>query len=270
MDYLISTYLVPLAVRAVAALIFLGIGWLLYRWGVNYLLRMLKRTTLDELAIRFVLVMARAGIILLILIFVLAALGVDTTALVAVFGAVSIALGLALQDTIKHFASGIVLVLFHPFRSGDYVQASGIEGIVEHITLYSTTLRTGDNKEVIVPNAAVAGNTIINFAARPLRRLDMVISIRYSDDIQRARELILQALAADARILAEPAPQVAMDEIGASGLNFIVRPWIKQEDYSDVKWEFLERIKKLFDENHITIPFPQMDVHLDRPVSLQA
>ena len=262
-DDFIQVYIVPLTVRVVVALITAGVGWLLLRWGMRSLERVLKRTNLDEIAIRFVSIIARVGILSLIALFVLAELGVDTTALVAAFGAISIALGLALQDTIKHFASGIVLVLFHPFRAGDFVEAAGQQGFIEQITLYSTTLRTVDNKEVIVPNANVADDTIVNYAARPIRRLDMTIGIGYEDDLALARALIEQALKADTRILTDPAPQIALDALADSNLSIIVRPWVNKDDYWDVKWKFLERIKTAFAVNHISIPYPQMQVHLD-------
>lgn len=269
-EYLMLTYVVPFLIRVVITAVVILIGVQLMRWGLRVLQRTLERAQLDALAIRFVTVLARIGALMLIGIFALGALGVDTTGLIAILGGLTIALGLALQGTIKHFASGIVLVFFQPFRSGDYVQAAGTEGIVEHIDLYSTTLRTADNKEVIVPNANVADNTIVNFATRPLRRIDMVISIGYGEDVRRARELILEALAKDARILPEPAPEVALDQLTDSGVNFVVRPWVKREDYAGVKTEFLELIKASFHANGISNPLPELRVHLDSAAQLQA
>jgi len=269
-EYLTLTYVAPFLIRVVITLVLVLIGIQLMRWGLKVLQRTLERAQLDAIAIRFVTVLARIGALMLIGIVALGALGVDTTGMIAVLGGLTIALGLALQGTIKHFASGILLVIFHPFRSGDYVQAAGMEGVVEHIDLYSTTLRTADNKEVIVPNANVADNTIINFASRPVRRIDMVVSIGYGEDVQRARQLILEALALDARILAEPAPEVALDQLTDASVSFVVRPWVKREDYPKVKTEFLERIKASFQANGISNPLPQLRVHLDAAAQLQA
>ena len=189
-------------------------------------------------------------------------LGVDTTSLLAILGAAGLAVGLALKDSLSNFAAGVMLIVFRPFNIGDFVNAAGIAGVVEKISVFSTQFRTGDNQEIIVPNAHIYGGVIINVSAKPTRRVDLVIGIGYDDDIKKARDLMLQVIAADDRILKDPEPVVAVNELGDSSVNFVVRPWVKSADYWAVKWELLETIKETFDQNGVSIPYPQQDVHM--------
>ena len=189
-------------------------------------------------------------------------LGVNTTSLLALLGAAGLAVGLALKDSLSNFAAGVMLILFKPFKIGDFVEAGGVAGAVEKIEVFNTIFKSGDNKEIIVPNSQIYGGTITNYSARPTRRIDLVVGISYDDDMKKARDLILAVLAADERVLKDSEPVVAVDELGDNSVNFVVRPWVTSGDYWVVKWALLEAIKNTFDSNGITIPYPQRDVHM--------
>lgn len=189
-------------------------------------------------------------------------LGVNTTSLLALLGAAGLAVGLALKDSLSNFAAGVMLILFKPFKIGDFIEAGGVTGVVEKIEVFNTVCRSGDNKEIIVPNAHIYGGTITNYSAKPTRRIDLVIGIGYDDDMKKARDLMIQVLNADKRILQEPAPVVAVNELGDSSVNFVVRPWVASGDYWPTRWALLEEIKNTFDANGVSIPYPQQDVHM--------
>lgn len=189
-------------------------------------------------------------------------LGVDTTSLLALLGAAGLAVGLALKDSLSNFAAGVMLILMRPFKIGDFIEAAGVAAVVEKITVFSTILKTGDNREVIVPNAQIYGGTITNFSARATRRVDLTIGIGYGDDIKKARNIMLEIINNDERILKDPAPVIAVGALAESSVNFVVRSWVKSADYWAVYWYLLETIKTAFDENGISIPYPQRDVHL--------
>ena len=173
-----------------------------------------------------------------------------------------LAIGFALQGSLANFASGVMLVIFRPFKTGDYVEAGGSSGSVEEITIFNTVLKTPDNKKVIVPNSKITADNITNYSAQEVRRIDMVFGIGYDDDLRRAKQSLEQMLAEDERVLKEPAPLVAVLELADSSVNFAVRPWVKREHYWDVHFDLTEKVKLAFDEQGISIPFPQTDVHL--------
>jgi small conductance mechanosensitive channel len=157
-----------------------------------------------------------------------------------------------------------MLIMFRPFTTGDFVEAGGVSGVVEKISIFNTIMRTGDNKEMIVPNGAIYGGVITNYSAKATRRIDMVFGIGYGDDIKKAKDIMSDIMSKDERILEDPAPLVAISELADSSVNFVVRPWVKSADYWGVKFDLNEKIKLAFDENSISIPYPQMDVHLDK------
>lgn len=189
-------------------------------------------------------------------------LGINTTSLLALLGAAGLAVGLALKDSLSNFAAGVMLILFKPFKIGDFVEAGGISGIVEKIEVFNTIFRSGDNKEIIVPNAQIYGNTITNYSAKPTRRIDMIIGISYDDDMRKARDLIIETINADERVLKDPEPVVAVHELADSSVNFVVRPWVATGDYWPTRWALTQAIKENFDANNITIPYPQRDVYV--------
>jgi small conductance mechanosensitive channel len=247
-----------------AALVFL-IGVLIVRWIVGFTRRQMERRKLDVLIVNFVTNIINWALLLIVLVIALNQLGMDTTALVALIAAAGLAIGLALQDSMKNFASGVLLIIFRPFSTGHVVDAANTSGAVEKITLFTSTLLTPDNREVIVPNSAIYGGNITNYSARPTRRVDMEFGIGYGDDLRKARALIQQVIAADSRVLAEPPPDIVVGELGESSVNFYVRPWVNNSDYWDVMFDLTERIKLAFDDNGITIPYPQMEVHMPVP-----
>lgn len=197
--------------------------------------------------------------------FILAALGqlgIQTTSFIAVIGAAGLAVGLALQGSLSNFAAGFLLLIFRPFRVGEYIEGGGTAGTVEKIQLFTTQLKTPDNKTVIVPNSGMTGGNIVNYSSKGTRRVDMVFGISYSDDIDQARTIIREIISSDERVLKDPAPVVAVSQLGDSSVDFVVRPWVSSADYFAVLWDVTEKVKKRFDEAGVSIPFPQRDVHL--------
>ena len=189
-------------------------------------------------------------------------LGVQTTSFVAIIGAAGLAIGLALQGSLANFAAGFLMIIFRPFKVGDVIDGAGVLGTVEAIQVFTTHLKTADNKVIIIPNAKLTSDNIINYSAKDTRRVDLTCGIGYGDDIDKAKKVLNDLLAADDRVLKDPAPTVAVIEMADSSVNFVVRPWVKKEDYWNVYFDTTESIKKRFDEENISIPFPQRDVHI--------
>jgi small conductance mechanosensitive channel len=217
---------------------------------------------MDETLVNFVCSILRWLGLLFVTIAALSQLGVDTTSLVALIGAAGLAIGLSLQSSLANLAAGVMLIVFKPFRQGDFVDAGGAMGTVDSISIFTTVMTTPDNKEVIVPNGAIIGGNITNFSARPTRRIDMVFGVSYSDDLRKTRAILEEIIAADTRVLPEPAPVITVGELADSSVNFLVRPWVNAADYWAVLWDTTEAVKLRFDEAGISIPFPQMDVHV--------
>jgi small conductance mechanosensitive channel len=256
-----NTYLIPWGINIAFALVIFIIGKMVAKGIVSVTKKVLAKAKMDEILINFVSSILNTVLLLFIIVAALDQLGVDTTSLIALLGAAGLAVGLALQGSLQNFAAGVMLIIFRPFKSGDFVEAGGISGVVENISIFSSTFRTGDNREVIVPNGAIYGGTITNYSARETRRVDMVFGIGYGDDIRKAKEVIKEILDKDSRILKEPAPLIAVGELADSSVNFNVRPWVKSGDYWAVKFDITEEVKLTFDAKGISIPYPQMDVH---------
>ncbi len=260
-EKMVDIYVVPWSINIALAIVIFIVGRLVAKGLVKVIERLLRNAKVDAMLIDFIGSIAKAVLLLFVIIASLDKLGVDTTSLIAMLGAAGLAVGLALQGSLQNFAAGVMLIIFRPFKIGDFVEAGGTTGTVEKITIFNTIILSPDNREVIVPNGAVYGGTITNLSARDTRRIDMVFGIGYGDDIKKAKEILMQAMESDERILKDPAPVVALAELGDSSVNFMVRPWVKGADYWDVKFDLTEHIKLTFDENGISIPFPQMDVH---------
>jgi small conductance mechanosensitive channel len=177
-------------------------------------------------------------------------------------GAAGLAVGLALQGSLANFAAGVLIVMFRPYRVGDFVEAAGIAGVVVQVQILTTVLKTGDNKQIVVPNGQIMGSIITNYSANDTRRVDMVVGVSYEDDIDKVRATIKDIIDSDDRILKDPECQIAVAELADSSVNFNVRPWVKTGDYWGVKLDFTEAVKKRFDKEGISFPFPQQDVHL--------
>jgi len=179
-----------------------------------------------------------------------------------VLGAAGLAVGLAMQGSLANFAAGVLIIMFRPFKIGDFIDAGGSAGVVEVIGIFTTNLRTPDNRSVIMPNAGITGGNITNFSAKETRRIDMTFGVGYGDNLKTAREILERILAEDPRVLKDPAPTIGVAELGASSVDFAVRPWVKTSDYWPVKFDLNERIKVALEEGGCSIPFPQTDVHL--------
>lgn len=250
------------ALDVVIAVVIFILGRWVAKAVVGVVRRLMKKRDVDLTLSRFVTNMLFAFLMAVVIIAALGQLGVQTTSLVAIVGAAGLAIGLALQGSLSNFASGVMIITFRPFKAGDYVEAGGVSGAVEEVSIFNTTLKTPDNKRVIVPNAQITGGSITNYSAEDKRRIDLVFGIGYGDDIRKAKEVIEVVLAEDERILKDPAPTIGVIELGASSVNLAVRPWVATSDYWDVYFALNEHMKQRFDAEGISIPFPQRDLHM--------
>ncbi|GGY57173.1 mechanosensitive ion channel protein [Bacterioplanes sanyensis] len=260
-DVIWHGYVLPWGVQLLMALLVFLIGRLLAKALTRMAAAAMTKAKLDPILTEFLTTVAGSALTLLVIVLALSQLGLDTTSLVALLGAAGLAVGLALKDSLSHFAAGTMLILFRPFKVGDYVEVDGVAGSVSRITIFSTRLTTPDNRVVTVPNGNVFGNTMTNYSEEKLRRIDLVIGIDYGSDLRLAKQLLIDLLERHPKILKDPAHTVAVSELADSSVNFVVRPWVKAEDYWPVRFELLETIKLRFDEAGIEIPFPQMTIH---------
>ena len=248
--------------KIIAALLVFIIGKWLARKITNVLVKLMESRKIDVTLIGFLEGIVYYALFATVLIAAAGQLGIKTTSFLAILGAASLAVGLALKDSLANFSSGVMLILFRPFKVGDVVTVGGETGTIEQIHVFSTILKTGDNQRKIIPNGSISNSTITNITANPTRRVDLVIGIGYDDDIRKAKETLLEILAADSRILPTPAPFVAVSELAESSVNLVVRPWVNTGDYWAVYFDLTEKIKITFDERGISFPYPQRDVHL--------
>ncbi len=263
-DLVVTTkiYLVSKLPQVIGALVILVVGLWLSKRIANFFGRVMERRGVDITLVNFLKGLLYYLFVLVVLIAAAGQLGFNTTSFLTILGAIGLAVGLALKDSLSNFAAGVMLILFRPFRVGDVVSAAGVTGGVQAINLFNTILHTPDNQKVIVPNSKIMGDVITNITANETRRIDLVVGISYEDDLEKAKAILWQLLAQDPRILKEPAPTVAVAELADSSVNFVVRPWVKTSDYWAVRFDLTEKIKKTFDQEGISIPYPQQDVHL--------
>lgn len=222
----------------------------------------LERSNTEDTVRIFVTNLLNTLLMIVVFIAAINQLGIQTTSIIAVLGAAGLAIGLALQGSLSNFAAGILIVIYRPYKVGDYIQADNHLGTVDDIQIFSTVLKTPDNKLVIVPNGSIMNGSIVNFSNQDKRRVDILASCSYEDDIDKVKSVLADILSKDDRILNEPKPRIAVSELADSSVNFIVRPWVKNSDYIDVYYSLLEEIKKRFDQEGIAIPYPQTDVHI--------
>lgn len=246
----------------VTAIALLIIGKWIAKKISNVVVKVMEKNKVDQTLTGFVKNIVYYILIVIIVIAAAGQLGINTASFLTILGAASLAVGLALKDSLSHFASGVMLILFSPFKVGEVITTNGITGKVESINIFNTLLTTPDNRNVIIPNSAITSGTITNITANPTRRVDMVIGIGYSDSIEKADSILRALLEEDARILPDPAPYIAVSELADSSVNFVVRPWVKTEDYWGVLHDMTRRIKLAFDKEGISIPYPQQDVHV--------
>jgi len=251
--------------KVVGAIAVLVIGFLvakIIRGGVR---KALERSKLDNTLVPFITKLVYYMVLVFVLVAVLGLFGIETTSFIAVLGALGFAVGLALQGTLSNFSAGVMLLFFRPFGVGDYVEAGGTAGSVKEIGVFATTLCTPDNVQIIVPNSGVYGSIIKNYAANPTRRNDMVMGVSYDDDIAKAISVIEKCLGEESRVLQDPAPVVAVSELGDSSVNIVVRPWCTKEDYWGMRFDLLRKMKEELEAAGCSIPYPQTDVHVHNP-----
>ncbi|MCC7300173.1 MAG: mechanosensitive ion channel [Verrucomicrobia bacterium] len=254
--------LTEFGLKLIAALLIFFVGRWVAKRIQNGLEKGMLKAHVDPVLVTFTVNMAYAALIVFIVLAALGQLGVQTTSFIAVLGAAGLAVGLALQGSLSNFAAGVMMIMFRPFKVGDYVEGGGTAGVVKAIHIFTTTLTTPDNKRVVVPNSKMMGDNITNYSAEGTRRLDLTASIGYGDSIDAATAALMDILAKDSRVLKDPAPFVGVLALADSSVNLAVRPWVKSEDYWAVSFALTEAIKKRFDSDGISIPFPQRDVHL--------
>ena len=251
-----------LGIKIVTALAIFFIGRWIVRLVVKGVRTGLQTAEVDVTLERFVCNLVNMALLVVVIIAAISALGIQTASFIAIFGAAGLAVGLALQGSLSNFASGVLIVLFRPYKVGDWVEAAGVSGSVQAVQILTTILTTGDNKQVIVPNSQIMDSIITNYSAMDTRRVDMVFGVSYEDDLDKVHKTLRELVDADSRILKDPECKIAVSELADSSVNFVVRPWVNSADYWGVKFELTEAIKKRFDQEGISFPYPQQDVHL--------
>ena len=249
-------------VKILAALAIFIIGRWVIKYLKNLILRAMEKREVDPTLTKFVANLAYVALLTFVIIAALGMLGIQTTSFIAVLGAAGLAIGLALQGSLSNFAAGVLMIIFRPFKVGDFIEGAGVTGVVEEIQIFTTKLATPDNKTIIIPNAKLTADNIVNFTTKGTRRADMVFGIGYDADIDKARDIITDILSNDQRVLKDPPLQVAVSELADSSVNFVTRAWVNAGDYWGVVFDTTEAVKKRFDAEGISIPFPQRDVHL--------
>lgn len=262
--------LIQYAVNLVAALLILTVGSIIAKVVSGMLGRVMKLRGIDVTVADFLAAMARYSILAFTIVAVLGRLGVQTASVIAVIGAAGLAVGLALQGSLSNFAAGVLLVAFRPFKAGEYVDLGGVAGTVVQVQIFSTTLRTVDDKIIVVPNGKIIANNIINTSREPNRRTDMVIGVAYDADIDVVKKVLGDIIAADDRIMHDKGVTVRLNEMAASSLNFTVRVWTTNGDAMEVYWDLMENFKRALDAHNIGIPYPQMDVHLHQATKAES
>jgi small conductance mechanosensitive channel len=251
------------AYGALQFVVILIVFWIIATVAARVTLRITERhLKWSALLERFINKLVRRAIMLVGLLVALSTVGVNVGAMLALIGGGAFIIGFALQDTLGNFAAGLMLLIYRPFDVGDFVETAGIMGKVDNVSLVSTSIRTPDNKLILIPNKSVWGQVITNATASPERRVDMVFGISYDDDLAKAQQILEDVIAKHDKVLADPAPVVKVNELADSSVNFICRPWSKTADYWDVFWDVTRRVKEEFDAHGISIPYPQQDVHV--------
>jgi small conductance mechanosensitive channel len=226
--------------------------------------RVMKRHDVDPMLVNFLGNLIYAALLAVVILAALGRLGIESTSMLAIFGAAGLAIGLALKDSLSNFAAGVMLVLFRPFKQGDLVEIGGVSGKVEEIRIFSTRLNTGDNISITIPNGNIVSDTISNYTANDERRVDMLIGVGYDDDLRKARQVMEQVCSSHEGVLQSPATNVFVMDLADSSVNFAVRPWVKTEDYWAVRSDILERCKVELEAAGCSIPYPQTDLHLHK------
>ena len=256
-----SVLITAWAIKIALALTIYIVGKILARFITNIVTKTMNKHTQDETLTKFLSSVVYGGLLIVVILAALGQLGVQTTSFIAILGALTLAIGLAFQSTLGNISAGVMIIIFRPIKIGDFVEAGGATGSIEEINLFNTIMKTGDNKIIIIANSNIIGGNIINYSIKDTRRVDMVFGIGYDDDLKLAKQTLIDILNADSRVLKDQDIFVAVGELADSSVNFIVRVWVKSPDYWGVKFDTTEKVKLVFDEKNISIPYPQMDVH---------
>lgn len=248
--------------KVIAAIAVFIVGRWIAKMLTTFTEKVMNKKQVDPTIVSFVANLIYMTLLVFVVLAALGQLGIQTTSFIAVIGAAGLAIGLALQGSLSNFAAGFLMIIFRPFKVGDFIEGAGVAGTVEAIHIFTTQLLTPDNKAVIIPNASLTAGNITNYSAKGTRRVDLVMGIGYGDDIDHAKKVIMDVLAKEERILEDPATTIGVVELADSSVNFAVRPWVKADDYWNVYFNLTENIKKSFDSEGISIPFPQRDVHM--------
>ena len=246
------------------AIITFIVGWWLIKIVLKILVKVLEKTKIEESLIGFLRTLSDFLLKMILIITTLSMVGVDMTPFFAILGGLAVAIGLALKDSLGNFAAGVMILFFKPFKVGDYIETSGVSGSVMEIQIMTTVLKTPDNKHIIIPNGKVVTSVITNYSREETRRLNLVFGVGYESDMEKVRGLLQEIIASDERILKEPTPQILMSELADSSVNFSVRMWTKASDFWNVNFDMNEKVFKVFNDNGINIPYPQVDVHINQ------
>jgi len=258
---MITGFLIKIAI----ALAIFFVGKKIARWVTDFSLLSLNKTgQIDETLQKFLSSVIYGILLVVVTLSALGELGVETTSFIAILGAVGLAVGLAFQSTLSNISAGVMIIIFRPIEVGEFVEAGGASGVVEEINIFNTMMKTGDNKVIIVANSNIIGGNITNYSRKETRRVDTVFGIGYDDDLKLAKETLIEILNNDERILKDPEPFVAVSELADSCVNFVTRVWVKSEDYWGVKFDTIEKVKLTFDAKNISIPYPQVDIHMNK------
>lgn len=260
-----QSLIIQYAVNLTAALITLIIGWLFARLVTNGFARVMRVRHIDPTITDFISNMVKYAILVFVVIAALSRIGVQTASFVAVIGAAGLAVGLALQGSLSNFAAGVLIIMFRPIRSGEYVEIAGVGGTVQSVQIFSTILTSADNKMIIVPNGSILNGTIVNYSRMPDRRVDMTFGISYDSDLKRAKNILLELLQTDPRVLKDRDVTVAVAALADSSVNLVARAWVHNSDYWGLFYDVQEKVKLAFDDAGIDIPFPQMSLHMTKP-----
>ncbi|AUI86988.1 mechanosensitive ion channel protein [Vibrio azureus] len=259
-----SDLIVQYGVNIISAILILFIGNIIVKAIAGSVAKVLEKKNMDKAVVEFVHGLVRYLLFVIVLIAALGRLGVQTASVVAIIGAAGLAVGLALQGSLSNFAAGVLIVAFRPFKSGDYVEVGGTAGTVDSIQIFQTVLKSPDNKMIVVPNSAVIGGAITNYSRHDTRRVDMMIGVSYNADLQKTQQIIRETLEKDPRILKDPDMTIGVVELADSSVNIVVRPWCKTGDYWGVHFDSTQALKEALDAAGIEIPYPQMDVHVNK------
>ncbi|MFT7003381.1 MAG: small conductance mechanosensitive channel [Sulfurimonas sp.] len=261
---MVVLYASQYGLKIIAAILIFVIG----KWAIKKLTavskKLMLRAKVDNTLVEFAESLIYFVLLIVVILASLNSLGINTTSFLAIFGAAGLAVGLALKDSLSNIGAAVLIIIFHPFKVGDIIEAAGTTGTVKDINLFSTIIEPVDKSIVIVPNSSVINGNITNFSQRKQRRVEHIFGIGYDDDLKLAKDTLMEIINSDQRVLAEPAPLVAVHELGDSSVNFVFRAWVTTDDYWDVHFDMLEKVKLTFDEKGISIPYPQMDIHTNK------